>query len=466
MTDHEQLRAQIPDPDVPNFPKSYYSLNNTVIKPTSKLQSVGAPLTLGAGGSEFESHEGSEPLMPVTAEEIRRLLKSLETDEQTMAKSVETLQQWMSQQQHLPRVSGWSEASKEERRNAMEGETGDTRIKPADIVRLDSHLRKSRSDPAGNRTRFSWSGYYRLHKLRMSESRPPRIHTIKQLSHFWLHNAYIRNSASLLGQRGRSGWVLASHHGDPVRYPVGSLLDFRIWESCWTMPLADGFSRGTPVSPTLSFQRRSTLGSHFMSCPGMIASPWVHYPLEPERKPEECADIYKGMMSPRQSYRDTCHLLSLKELNVVGYRFKNVLVIVPTSFGVTRGAANLLDRDSEIIQVEAGQRAESSEFGRLYGLKSYHYDGNTARIARRNDEALCDSSCGSCGGRSCASGIWVAQLKMASRVCWRQPNDQGRETGGNPEVLKHAKLANHLTAGFCGLSTVDACRMEWNSLGT
>ncbi|KAJ8881222.1 hypothetical protein PR048_017696 [Dryococelus australis] len=47
-----------------------------------------------------------------------------------------------------------------------------------------------------------------------------------------------------------------------------------------------------------------------------------------------------------------------------------------------------------------------------------------------------------------------------------QPNDQGGETGGNPEVLKHAKLANHLTAGFCGLSTVDACGMEWNSIRT
>ncbi|KAJ8893073.1 hypothetical protein PR048_005656 [Dryococelus australis] len=39
-------------------------------------------------------------------------------------------------------------------------------------------------------------------------------------------------------------------------------------------------------------------------------------------------------------------------------------------------------------------------------------------------------------------------------------------TGGNPEVLKHANLANPLTAGFCGLSTVEANGMEWNSIGT
>ncbi|KAJ8891242.1 hypothetical protein PR048_010757 [Dryococelus australis] len=36
-----------------------------------------------------------------------------------------------------------------------------------------------------------------------------------------------------------------------------------MWESCWTMPLAGGFSRGTPVPPALAFKRRSILASHF-----------------------------------------------------------------------------------------------------------------------------------------------------------------------------------------------------------
>ncbi|KAJ8878560.1 hypothetical protein PR048_019138 [Dryococelus australis] len=48
------------------------------------------------------------------------------------------------------------------------------------------------------------------------------------------------------------------------RYPAGPLPDFRMWESCWTMPLADGFSQGTPDSPTLTFERRLILESHFM----------------------------------------------------------------------------------------------------------------------------------------------------------------------------------------------------------
>ncbi|KAJ8894598.1 hypothetical protein PR048_007262 [Dryococelus australis] len=53
-----------------------------------------------------------------------------------------------------------------------------------------------------------------------------------------------------------------------ARYPAGSLPDFRMWESCWTMPLAGGFYWSTPISPALEFQRRSILGSHFMSCIG------------------------------------------------------------------------------------------------------------------------------------------------------------------------------------------------------
>ncbi|KAJ8865768.1 hypothetical protein PR048_033290 [Dryococelus australis] len=48
---------------------------------------------------------------------------------------------------------------------------------------------------------------------------------------------------------------------NPVQSPAGSLPDFRMWGSCQTMPLVGGFSRGTPVSPTLSFRRCSILTS-------------------------------------------------------------------------------------------------------------------------------------------------------------------------------------------------------------
>ncbi|KAJ8894022.1 hypothetical protein PR048_006632 [Dryococelus australis] len=47
-----------------------------------------------------------------------------------------------------------------------------------------------------------------------------------------------------------------------VQYPAGSLPDFRMWESRRTMPPVRGFSRGSHVSPALSYRRRSTLTSN------------------------------------------------------------------------------------------------------------------------------------------------------------------------------------------------------------
>ncbi|KAJ8888170.1 hypothetical protein PR048_007657 [Dryococelus australis] len=44
-----------------------------------------------------------------------------------------------------------------------------------------------------------------------------------------------------------------------VQSPAESLPDFRMWESCWTMPLVGGFSRRSPVSLALSFRRCSIL---------------------------------------------------------------------------------------------------------------------------------------------------------------------------------------------------------------
>ncbi|KAJ8888497.1 hypothetical protein PR048_007988 [Dryococelus australis] len=54
-----------------------------------------------------------------------------------------------------------------------------------------------------------------------------------------------------------------------VRSPAGSLPDLHMWES---MLLAGGFSLGTSVSSALAFQHRSSLGSHFMSCPGITGT--------------------------------------------------------------------------------------------------------------------------------------------------------------------------------------------------
>ncbi|KAJ8883002.1 hypothetical protein PR048_014841 [Dryococelus australis] len=42
-----------------------------------------------------------------------------------------------------------------------------------------------------------------------------------------------------------------------ARFRMGSPPNFRMWGSCQTMPLVGGFSRGSPVSPTLTLQRYS-----------------------------------------------------------------------------------------------------------------------------------------------------------------------------------------------------------------
>ncbi|KAJ8891943.1 hypothetical protein PR048_004502 [Dryococelus australis] len=67
-----------------------------------------------------------------------------------------------------------------------------------------------------------------------------------------------------LPPRGHGGLVvrpLASHQRDPGSIPGWVTPDFRMWESCRTWPVVGGFSRGSPVSPALSFWRCSILTS-------------------------------------------------------------------------------------------------------------------------------------------------------------------------------------------------------------
>ncbi|KAJ8871354.1 hypothetical protein PR048_027671 [Dryococelus australis] len=51
--------------------------------------------------------------------------------------------------------------------------------------------------------------------------------------------------------------LLASHHGEPGSIPGRFTPDFRKWDSCRTMPLIGGFSRGSPVCFAISSQRCS-----------------------------------------------------------------------------------------------------------------------------------------------------------------------------------------------------------------
>ncbi|KAJ8871137.1 hypothetical protein PR048_027441 [Dryococelus australis] len=77
-----------------------------------------------------------------------------------------------------------------------------------------------------------------------------------------LNRREVDDASCSLTQLGR---FISTHptppHSDRVRFPPGSLPEFRMWESCRTMPVVDGFSRGSPVCPSSSFRRSSILNS-------------------------------------------------------------------------------------------------------------------------------------------------------------------------------------------------------------
>ncbi|KAJ8882948.1 hypothetical protein PR048_014787 [Dryococelus australis] len=56
-----------------------------------------------------------------------------------------------------------------------------------------------------------------------------------------------------------TGTLNLSHQGDPGSIPGRVTPDFRMWESCRTMPMVGVFSRGSPVSPALSLRRCTIL---------------------------------------------------------------------------------------------------------------------------------------------------------------------------------------------------------------
>ncbi|KAJ8897819.1 hypothetical protein PR048_003172 [Dryococelus australis] len=72
-----------------------------------------------------------------------------------------------------------------------------------------------------------------------------------ETQYFGLKSTY--NGAKVSGRLARSPPTKANR----AQFPVGSLPDFRMWESCRTMPLVGGFSRRSPVSSSISFRRCS-----------------------------------------------------------------------------------------------------------------------------------------------------------------------------------------------------------------
>ncbi|KAJ8889977.1 hypothetical protein PR048_009482 [Dryococelus australis] len=110
-------------------------------------------------------------------------------------------------------------------------------------------------EPHKNKTSGLMSGDRGGHE--MGPSRPilrTRELFIEEASHFlppvWRSSILLEEHAAQLPPRRTR-----------VQSPAGSLPDFRMWESCQTMPLLGVFFRGSPVSPTRSFRRCSILTS-------------------------------------------------------------------------------------------------------------------------------------------------------------------------------------------------------------
>ncbi|KAJ8869729.1 hypothetical protein PR048_028724 [Dryococelus australis] len=69
-------------------------------------------------------------------------------------------------------------------------------------------------------------------------------------------------ATGMLRPRGPSGLACSPPTKvNRIQSPADSLLEFRMWESCWAMQLVVGFSRVSPIYPALSFQLCSILTS-------------------------------------------------------------------------------------------------------------------------------------------------------------------------------------------------------------
>ncbi|KAJ8887811.1 hypothetical protein PR048_014029 [Dryococelus australis] len=126
----------------------------------------------------------------------------------------------------------------EQRRNARAWETGDPgeNPPPSGIIRHDFHFRKYTC-----------------------------VTTCKTVANDFCD--YEKITPGLVGRlhSERAGTVAvnlrASHQGDLGSIPGRVTPDLRTWESCRTIRLVGGSSRGSPVSPALSFRRCSILAS-------------------------------------------------------------------------------------------------------------------------------------------------------------------------------------------------------------
>ncbi|KAJ8870420.1 hypothetical protein PR048_029442 [Dryococelus australis] len=98
-----------------------------------------------------------------------------------------------------------------------------------------------------------------------------------------------------------------------VQSRVGSLSDFRRWESCRTIPLVGGFSPGSPVSPARSFRRCSILTSITLIGSQDLAvknrpSLFTHSRTIPDTRRSECLNAKLESQVVQSPLRSECYV--------------------------------------------------------------------------------------------------------------------------------------------------------------
>ncbi|KAJ8877578.1 hypothetical protein PR048_022033 [Dryococelus australis] len=154
----------------------------------------------------------------------------------------------------------------EQRRRTRAGKTGDPREYPANsaIVRHYSHVRKSGSDPVGNRTRLAYvEGEEETAPHQSDRHDSPDTMKCKKQQ---------MNSKVTVTDEMAGAAVAERLAGSPpfkanrAQSPAGPLPDFRTWESYRTMTLVGGFPRDLPFPPSPSLRRCSILTSITLIC--------------------------------------------------------------------------------------------------------------------------------------------------------------------------------------------------------
>ncbi|KAJ8868896.1 hypothetical protein PR048_030437 [Dryococelus australis] len=254
-----------------------------------------------------------------------------------------------------------NDVSVEQHRNARVGKTGDPRENsPAmrGIVRHDSLMRKSESDPTQQGIEPEKTSFYQTRRFsglledgkgdvilragithseiapwltgscvrsQMASDvvhvKPAKVHgtaiSFWQLPHPAISHQSCRQLHGLCHDEKTAAAVverlnLSSTKENQVQSPAGSLLYSRMWESCRTMPLVGGISRGSPVSSGLAFQRCSilTFHPHRLSRPRSKATGGANYFCSLCTTQRLGAVIHAACSTP--IHNDTIALLNLR----------------------------------------------------------------------------------------------------------------------------------------------------------